>query len=118
MFHIPMTAQSPMAAGRSIFHDGLRRWGCGNVAEMTLVFAELVTNATRHTAAAERAEITHMPPIVRIAVHDHSQLMPELRYGAAQGGFGLHIIDELSEGWGWNQTPTGKVVWSIIHCGH
>jgi anti-sigma regulatory factor (Ser/Thr protein kinase) len=117
-FDIPMTVQSTMAAGRSIFRTGLQGWGCGNLADMTLVFSELLANATVHAAGASTTMITHSPPTVRIAVHDNSHVIPALRDSSSQGGFGLRIVGQLSDSWGWDQTPTGKVVWSIIRCGH
>jgi anti-sigma regulatory factor (Ser/Thr protein kinase) len=117
-FDIRVTVPSTMAAGRNTFRNGLQGWGCGNVVDMVLVFAELVTNATVHTSAASTTVITHVPPNVRIAVHDSSHVTPELRRGTRRGGFGLRIVSQLSDSWGWDQTPTGKVVWSIIACGH
>ena len=111
-----MTVPSTMAAGRSILHSRLQGWGCGNVADMTLVFSELVVNATIHAKAAEAAVVTHAPPTVRIAVHDNSQTIPERRAGGSQGGFGLSIVSQLSESWGWEQTATGKVVWAVVPC--
>jgi anti-sigma regulatory factor (Ser/Thr protein kinase) len=118
MFDIPMTVPSTMAAGRSIFQSGLQGWGCGNVADMTLVFSELVANATVHAAGASSVVISHAPPTVRMAVHDSSHVIPALRERSFQGGFGLGIVNQLSDSWGWDQTPTGKVVWSVIRCGH
>ena len=117
-FDIRVTVPSTLAAGRSTFQNGLQRWGCGNVVDMVLVFAELVTNATVHTSAASTTVITHVPPNVRIAVHDSSHVSPELRHNTRRGGFGLRIVSQLSDDWGWDQTPTGKVVWSTIPCGH
>jgi anti-sigma regulatory factor (Ser/Thr protein kinase) len=117
-FEIPTTVRSTMAAGRSVFQNGLQGWGCGNVTDMMLVFSELVANATVHATAASATVISHAPPTVRIAVHDNSHVIPALRESSAQGGFGLRIVSQLSDSWGWDQTPTGKVVWSIIRCGH
>jgi anti-sigma regulatory factor (Ser/Thr protein kinase) len=117
-FDIRVSVPSTLAAGRNIFQNGLQGWGCGNVVDMVLVFGELVTNATVHTAAASTMVITHVPPNVRIAVHDSSHVIPELRHDTRRGGFGLRIVSQLSDSWGWEQTPTGKVVWSIIPCGH
>jgi hypothetical protein len=34
----------------------------------------------------------------------------------APGGFGLRIVAQLSTMWGWEQTATGKVVWSNLDC--
>jgi hypothetical protein len=118
-FDIHVTVPSAITAGRNILQNGLQGWGCDNIDDIVLVFAELVTNATVHTlAATSKTVVTHMPPNVRIAVHDSSHTIPELRHNARPGGFGLRIVTELSNSWGWDQTATGKVVWSIIHCGH
>ena len=116
--NIHVTVPSTMAAGRNTLHNGLLRWGCSNIDDIVLVFAELVTNATVHTADASTTVITHIPPNLRIAVHDSSHANPELRHDAGPGGFGLRIVNQLSDSWGWDQTPTGKVVWSIVPCGH
>jgi hypothetical protein len=51
---------------------------------------------------------------VTIAVHDSSHANPELRHDARPSGFGLRIVSQLTNSWGWDQTPTGKIVWSII----
>ena len=117
-FDVRVTVPSTMAAGRNSFLNGLQGWGCSNVVDIVLVFSELITNAIVHTAAASTTVITHMPPNVRIAVHDCSHVIPELRHDACPGGFGLRIVSQLSDSWGWDQTPTGKTVWSIIPCGH
>ena len=118
-FDISVTAPSTMAAGRNTLYSGLQGWGCGNTDDIVLVFAELVTNATAHTlAATSTTVITHMPPNVRIAVHDSSHAAPRLRHDARPGGFGLRIVRQLSDSWGWDQTATGKVVWSVVPCGH
>jgi hypothetical protein len=109
---------STMGAGRSVLEGGMHVWGCGNVDDVVLVFSELITNAVVHTPGASSAVITHEPPNVRIEVHDGSHVIPELRHDTDPGGFGLQIVSRLSGGWGWVQTPTGKVVWSIMACGH
>jgi Histidine kinase-like ATPase domain len=117
-FDIRVTVTSTMATGRNILRNGLQGWGCGNVAPMVLVFSELVTNATVHTEAASTTVIKHMPPNVRIEVHDSSHIIPVLRHENRPGGFGLRIVNQLSDSWGWHHTATGKVVWSLVPCGH
>jgi anti-sigma regulatory factor (Ser/Thr protein kinase) len=117
-FDIHVSVASTMGVGRQLLRDGLLGWGCGNDADVVLVFSELVTNAIVHTAAASTTVITHQPPNVRIDVHDTSHTIPEMRYDTRPGGVGLRIVSQLSDSWGWNQTPTGKIVWSITRCGH
>ena len=113
---IQVTGPSTMAAGRQSLQRGLREWGSGNIANVVLVFSELVTNAAVHTAAASTTVITNHTTSVRIEVHDLSHSIPQLRPEGhpRPGGFGLRIVSELSDSWGWDQTPTGKIVWSIM----
>jgi anti-sigma regulatory factor (Ser/Thr protein kinase) len=117
-FDIRVSVASTMGAGRQLLRDRLSRWGCANDADVVLVFSELVTNAVVHTAAASTTVITHQPPTVRIEVHDTSHVIPEMRHDSRPGGVGLRIVSQLSDSWGWDDTPTGKVVWSITPCGH
>ena len=85
---------------------------------MVLVFAELVTNVLAHAGPASTTVVTHEPPSVRIEVHDTSHVMPHVRNDTQAGGFGLLIVSRLSRDWGWRPTPTGKIVWAVIPCGH
>ena len=117
-FDISMTAVAGLGAGRSTVQHRAEGWGCTHIPDMLLVFSELVTNAAVHTSAGSTTVVTHVPPTVRIAVHDTSHLVPALRHDARPGGFGLRIVQQLSDSWGWDQTATGKVVWSNILCGH
>jgi anti-sigma regulatory factor (Ser/Thr protein kinase) len=117
-FEIRVPVASTMATGRNILQNGLQAWGCGNITDMVLVFSELVTNAMVHTEAASTTVIKHMPPTVRIEVHDRSSIIPALRHDTRPGGVGLRIVSQLSGSWGWHHTATGKVVWSVIACGH
>ena len=119
MFDIHVGVLPPMmAAGRQTLRHHLHGWGCSNVDDVVLVFSELVTNALMHTTGASTTVITHGPPTVRIEVHDVSHSIPALRHDTRSGGFGLRIVSQLSDGWGWDQTSTGKVVWSTMTCGH
>ena len=116
---IHVTASWEIATGRDILGNGLRQWGCSNIDDVVLVFSELVTNALVHTAAATSTTvITHLPPGVSVAVHDGSPIGPDVRFDPGPGGFGLRIVSELSDSWGWDLTASGKVVWSMVPCGH
>ena len=118
MFDIRVAVPSRMAAGRQFLRDRLFRWGCSNVDDVVLVFSELVTNVLMHTTGTSTAVITHGPPCVRIEVQDVSHSIPELRHDTRSGGLGLRVVGRLSDDWGWDQTSTGKVVWSMMPCGH
>jgi len=115
---IQVGVPASMAAGRQTLRDHLHGWGCSNVDDVALVFSELVTNALMHTTGSSTTVITHGPSSVRIEVHDGSRSIPALRHDTSAGGFGLRIVSQLSDDWGWDQTSTGKVVWSTMPCGH
>ena len=117
-FDIRVTLPSTISVGRHTLLAGLREWGCSNGGDVVLVFSELVTNAAMHTAAGSTTVVTHGPSGVRLAVHDVSHSVPQLRHDDRPGGFGLRIVSRISDGWGWEQTATGKVVWSNVPCGH
>ena len=113
---------SGIGPARRLLTDTVARWGCPSVDDIALVVSELITNAVKHTAGAAAATIFHeCAGVVRVEVHDSSHAIPRVRRAAppmASGGYGLRIVAELSESWGWEQTDTGKSVWSVVACGH
>ncbi len=111
-------AHSPLecSAARAKLVGCLARWGCERADDIVLVFSELVTNAVLHAGGAER--ITVDPAghgsQVRIEVHDNVSVDPRPCPPGPHGGFGLGIIERLSEAWGTTPTDTGKVVWAVV----
>jgi len=114
-----LTADTPAAArtARTAFMEELDRWECGRVADALLVFSELVTNAVNHGGGATRIDVVHGDKTLRFEVHDTTRRVPQLRdIAGPAGGFGLRIVDQVSEGWGWEHTASGKVVWCAVRC--
>lgn len=110
---------SAIAVGqaRGALHRRLEQWQCGNVEDVTLVFSELATNAFRHAGSSSTAMITHGDDEIRLAVNDTSHSIPHLvPASSSPGGYGLVIVDRVSDRWGWDQTASGKTVWSVIRC--
>ncbi len=83
-----------------------------------LLVSELVTNGIRYAA----------PPIVlrvecesqeslRILVRDGSPLLPRLNHAEPEdeSGRGLFLVDYISDEWGAEPTPDGKVTWFRLH---
>jgi hypothetical protein len=59
------------------------------------------------------------PAHLLLTVSDPDDRAPVLAPGAGSGleehGRGLHIVDALSEAWGWTPTPpAGKTVWARL----
>jgi anti-sigma regulatory factor (Ser/Thr protein kinase) len=97
--------------------DRLASWHCGNIDDGLLVFSELVTNAVRHAGGATSIVVVHGDETLRFEVHDRAHAVPERREAhTGDGGFGLQIVGQLCEAWGWDQTATGKMVWSVMKC--
>lgn len=119
------TRQMPLplagaAAGlaRRATRDALAAWQMAHLEEAAvLVVSELVTNAVLHartgaSAMALRLEISG--DRLRIEVHDGNPGGPEPRTpaGLDESGFGLMLVDAMTDKWGVLQTATGKAVWA------
>lgn len=104
------------AEARRLLVARLAEWQCDRIDDAALVFSEMVTNAVLHAggavliSACPAADDRHL----RLEVHDTTAAAPVPCSGGPNGGFGLQIIDRLSERWGTTPTPDGKVVWAII----
>lgn len=105
-----------ISQARGFVADQLTSWGCDHVGDVELVLSELVTNAVMHAGGAPAILVSRTDDgrHVRLEVHDDLPVSPVARDGSATGGFGLRIVDQLSEHWGTSPTPTGKVVWALI----
>jgi hypothetical protein len=114
--------------GRRFTWSTLDGWDLGPLVDnAALVVSELLSNALRYGVGAPLAPREHPQPFwlgllrrrgtVLFAVCDHSTDVPVMRSPDhfAQSGRGLHIVDCLSEAWGWT-TPldTGKAVWAAV----
>ena len=123
----------PVSVGRArdFTMATVRRWGLAALADdIGIVVSELLTNALRHgrrNRVLGPARRTAGWPIrlgllcpgscVLCAVADPSDEVPEMREPdyLAETGRGLHVIDSLSESWGWTiPDADGKVVWALF----
>lgn len=86
-----------------------------------LLVSELVTNALLHAREpAVELAVQIVDGHAKIAVTDHSAVLPELPEldPTTVGGLGLHIVDALSHRWGITPTGEGKTVWVELGCDH
>ena len=84
---------------------------------ISLVVSELVTNAVVHPRSELRVVVTLERRRLRIEVHDDDAKPPNIRSQAGPGGgFGLRIVANLSDRWGWLPTESGKLVWAEMLC--
>jgi anti-sigma regulatory factor (Ser/Thr protein kinase) len=101
------------AAARQFTEETLASGGYrGHHADVVLVVSELVANALLHGDGAPLLRLAGAAGWVRVEVSDHSSELPAMRPPApAGGGWGLHLVDRLTAGWGAVRRGIGKVVW-------
>lgn len=71
------------------------------VADLQLIVSELVTNSVRHGPRREinlRVSIEESG-LIRGEVEDHGEGTVARREMGAEGGYGLHLVDRLSDRW-------------------
>jgi len=89
--------------------------------DVELVASELVTNVIRHAETELVVSLELDEDKVRVEVLDGSSIMPaarDLSNGLdATGGVGLRVVEAISDRWGAEQRPDGKVVWAEIPIG-
>jgi len=92
----------------------LAAWGLEDAAFVTeLVVSELVTNAIRYGAVPIGLRLIRDRTLI-CEVSDASNTAPHLRRARTydEGGRGLHMVAQLTQGWGTRQTPVGKTIWA------
>jgi anti-sigma regulatory factor (Ser/Thr protein kinase) len=84
-------------------------------ADAILVVTELLTNAIKHGGSSPIVALRLSPDRVHLEVSDQSSAPPTMRDAPnVDGGYGLRIVDEVTERWGWRPTAAGKVVWTEL----
>ncbi|MFF6877492.1 SpoIIE family protein phosphatase [Streptomyces sp. NPDC012474] len=92
----------------------LAAWGLEDAAFVTeLVVSELVTNAIRYGDVPIGLRLIRDRTLI-CEVSDASSTAPHLRRARTydEGGRGLHMIAQLTQGWGTRQTTMGKTIWA------
>jgi anti-sigma regulatory factor (Ser/Thr protein kinase) len=115
-------------AARQFTRSTLRRWGMPEVVDnASIVVSEMLTNAVRYGLDnPSDVQLSSRPlwlgllrrgPSVLCTVSDPGTEVPVVKEPdvLAENGRGLHIIDSLSESWGWTPPDNaGKSVWAMI----
>jgi anti-sigma regulatory factor (Ser/Thr protein kinase) len=97
--------------------DSLRAWDLdGDVMLFELAASELVTNAITHGAGEVTVTIRRTEDLVRVEVTDRgggSGPVSPVEPGSSPGlgGWGLRIVEGLSESWGTRRDAKGTLVW-------
>jgi PAS domain-containing protein len=107
----PDPAQVPRARKSAV--DQVDAWGLEEAAFVTeLVVSELVTNAIRYGEPPIRLRLIRDTSLI-CEVSDASNTAPHLRRARAfdEGGRGLLLVAQLTQGWGTRHTTNGKTIW-------
>ncbi|MDN3026126.1 SpoIIE family protein phosphatase [Streptomyces sp. S.PB5] len=107
----PDTAQVPRV--RKLAVDQVDAWGLEEASFVTeLVVSELVTNAIRYGEPPIRLRLIRDSSLI-CEVSDASSTAPHLRRARAfdEGGRGLLLVAQLTQGWGTRHTTEGKTIW-------
>ena len=121
----PGTDLAAVRTARSFTRATLQRWEIADRSDdITLVVSELLTNALEHAAPRPggwpvRIGLLQSQPgtAVLCAVADASPAppVPVPPGHLAESGRGLHVIEEISDSWGYTTAPRrGKVVWATF----
>ncbi|MFE2386154.1 SpoIIE family protein phosphatase [Streptomyces misionensis] len=103
-----------VAETRALATARLRAWGLDELVFVAeLVISELVTNAIRYAAPPVQLRLI-MDRTLICEVADGSSTAPHLRRARIldEGGRGLMLVAQLTEGWGTRYTGTGKIIWA------
>ncbi|UYQ60323.1 ATP-binding protein [Streptomyces peucetius] len=91
--------------------------GYVRVDDVLLLVSEVVTNACTHGGFPCELSIDRGPGRIRVQVSDTSPAGP-VRRGPHQpdrvSGHGLHLLERLSDEWGWMPRGAGKAVWFAV----
>jgi anti-sigma regulatory factor (Ser/Thr protein kinase) len=107
----PDVAQVPQA--RAVAMETLAAWGLDEAAFVTeLVVSELVTNAIKYGEPPITLRLIRDTSLI-CEVSDASDTSPHLRRARAfdEGGRGLLLVAQLTQGWGTRHGTNGKTIW-------
>ena len=102
-------------------------WGLADsvTSDASLVVSELVTNSVLHAGTSIGVAVRRLGDGVRIEVSDGSSYLPvvdaarpeDLLANRSMTGRGLALVAAMSDRWGAEPAPKGKVVWAEVGTG-
>ncbi|MET7391744.1 ATP-binding protein [Streptomyces sp. NPDC005529] len=82
-----------------------------------LIVSELVTNACRHSPGPADLRTSFHDHVMTVEVDDYGKDLPvivEDTERGADGGFGMSLVDALSDDWGCERRDGGKTVYAHV----
>jgi anti-sigma regulatory factor (Ser/Thr protein kinase) len=104
-------------AARTWVEETVTKWQVTQrLDDLELAASELVTNAIRHAQDGSSVALLLMyaAGTLRLEVRDHDPLTLPLKRSPGPtdtGGWGLVLVDQVTDRWGVRATETGKAVW-------
>jgi len=121
IYKIDPQPEGPAQARRIIAEELTSRLPESVVEDVKLMVSELVTNGIVHGAAEDAAPMMLDVLVngnVRCGVLDHGRgFAAQPRRTAAVGGWGLQVVEQLSDRWGMQRSPQRTEVWFERDCG-
>jgi anti-sigma regulatory factor (Ser/Thr protein kinase) len=116
----------PVSCARLALANQLAEWQLTELLDdARVIISELVTNAARLGKVFTLTILRPAEGTLRIEVEDSSPAVPKRRDPLADlgrddpddnGGRGLVLVEALSDTWGYDLLPAGKVVWATLSC--
>ena len=105
-----------IARARQMVRAYLEAWGFQrDLGPMELAVSELVTNAIMHGEGRIDVSVSSLGDRLRLEVTDEGAAVPRAGGGTQEiegiGGWGLHLIESLSDAWGSADRGGGTRVW-------
>jgi anti-sigma regulatory factor (Ser/Thr protein kinase) len=104
---------------RAFVRSALGAWGLADqIPVLELGVSELVTNAVVHGAGGIEVCLTLRGDVVHLSVADEGGGTPRIDRRAEAGdagGWGLRLVDRMSDAWGTSSGPHATRVWMERH---
>jgi anti-sigma regulatory factor (Ser/Thr protein kinase) len=107
-----------IARARDFIAAAAREWELPGLSQdLELIVSELVSNAQVHGTGEVRVQLSVIDDALRLQVGDDGGAsVPQLRLASdvgGVGGWGLRMVDELSDTWGIDPQVPGTLVWVL-----
>jgi anti-sigma regulatory factor (Ser/Thr protein kinase) len=108
--------KTQIGTARRFVQQTLGTWGLSTqTAELQVAASELVTNAIMHGQGAVDVTLMHLADRLRLEVVDQGfgprPIQIRTASATSQGGWGLRLVDTLSDRWGADRRPGHTLVW-------
>jgi anti-sigma regulatory factor (Ser/Thr protein kinase) len=119
LYKIEPEPEGPAQARRIIADELASRVPAPVVDDIKLMVSELVTNGIVHGSTEPDAPVMLDLLVnghIRCGVLDHGQGFAGSARSGGRGGWGLQVVEQLSDRWGIECSPQQTEVWFERHC--